>query len=371
MRISDFDYKYPEELVAQRPPAKRDSSRMLVVNRWTRSSIDSSVTKLPSFLNNGDLIVVNDTKVFPARLIGEKASGGEAEILLLEKAGRDELWTAIATRQKRLKPGTKIKFDERLTGEIIENRGKGIVIQFYTSATHKNVEEIIWQIGLPPLPPYIIRKERKDYTKEDRDRYQTIYAKNIGSSAAPTAGLHLTEEIISECKKKGVRFAPLTLHIGLDTFAPIRTDNIEKHKMHGEKYSIPDKTINEIMRAKKHGGRVVAIGTTTVRALESAFGHNDAAAGPFVSHNGAYRWPHLQDKTQTAIYNLRSTNLFIYPGYKFKVVDAMLTNFHQPKSTLLMLVSAFAGTEFILQMYEEAIKKRYKLFSYGDCMLIL
>jgi S-adenosylmethionine:tRNA ribosyltransferase-isomerase len=339
MKLSDFNYTYPEELVAQRPLERRDESKMMFVNRASDSFEHSSVRDFPNYLNKGDLLVINDSKVLPVRLLGKRKSGGHIEILLLREIdAKDGIWECLATRKKRIKIGDKINFDQKLTAEVIKKDDASIVIRFQT---RQNIYTLIEQIGLPPLPPYIKREHRNDYTEEDRKRYQTIYAKNVGSAAAPTAGFHLSQTILESCQNRGVNIAPITLHVGIDTFSPVRVDDIENHKMHGESFSISEETLQMIKKTKENGGRVVAVGTTTVRALESA----------------------------DVIGN--DTNLFITPGYKFKLVDAMLTNFHQPKSTLIMMVSAFAEREFILKMYEEAIQNRYRLFSYGDCMLII
>lgn len=379
MKLADFDYIYPEELVAQRPPASRDASRMMVIDPRSKTSRHSSIIALPKCLNRGDLLVINDTKVFPARLIGKKESGGEIEILLLEEIDhKANIWKAVATRMKKLKGGAKIGFGCGLAGEIIDKDGCGVTIKLSSGSfvglrppqddtcSCDNIRALVGQIGLPPLPPYIKRERSSDYTDEDRERYQTIYAKQTGSAAAPTAGFHLTENILKECSDKGVEIVPITLHIGLDTFLPVRSKEIEDHKMHGENFSISSGSMAAITMAKNEGRRVVAVGTTTVRALESFFRLQTSDIGPKTQDAG-----HRTVGARDTRYEIQNTDLFIYPGYKFKIVDAILTNFHQPKSTLIMMISAFAGREFILQMYAEAIKERYRLFSYGDCMLII
>lgn len=343
MKLSDFDYKYPEDLVAQRPLPKRDQSRMLVADRKSGKLTHSIIIHLPDFLKAGDLLVVNNSKVFPARLFGKKESGSKIEFLLLEDLGKNR-WRAISNRKKRLKENDKIVFGPKLCALVMENREDDIIIGFESP---NNILEEIEKTGLPPLPPYIKRKGAGSYTAEDRERYQTIYAKHTGSAAAPTAGFHLTDKIIKECRSKGVCLAEVTLHVGLDTFSPVRSEEIEKHKMHGENFLIPDETIKAIQETKQNGGKIIAVGTTTVRALES-FWANDR-----IPETGS-----------------RRTELFIYPGYKFRVVDQILTNFHQPKSTLIIMISAFAGREFVLNAYAEAIKNRYRLFSYGDSMFI-
>jgi len=390
MKLSDFDYNYPEELVAQRPAARRDASRMMVANRSDQSFTHGSIQDLPDYLQDGDLVVVNDTKVLPMRLYGHRhstsrfstssnrntvysssersesrsASGSRIEILLLKEIDRDEkVWLALATRKKRLKAGDQLTFDDNLIATILENRFEGILLQFQTD---QSIEELLPTIGLPPLPPYIQRKERSDYTEEDHQRYQTIYAKHIGSAAAPTAGFHLTETIVNKCRARGTEIIPITLHVGIDTFSPVRVEKILDHEMHGEEYRISDESVGAIRKAKDEGRRVIAIGTTTVRALESF--------APYLTNNQKTSTPEHQHTNQhqnTRTPEYQNTNLFITPGYTFKIVDAMLTNFHQPKSTLLMMVSAFAGKDFIFRTYKEAIREKYRLFSYGDCMLIL
>ena len=345
MKLSDFDYNYPEELVAQRPPEKRDHSRMMVLNRGDQTFTNGSIQDLPDYVQSGDIVVVNDTKVLPMRLFGERASGSKVEVLLLREIDRDEkIWLALATRKKRLKEGDTLTFDKTVSATILENRFEGILLQFQTN---QPIEELLPLIGLPPLPPYIQRKERSDYTEEDHQRYQTIYAKHIGSAAAPTAGFHLTEKIVDACRVRGAEIVPITLHVGIDTFSPVRVEKVLDHEMR-----IGKESGEAIRKAKGDGRRIIAIGTTTVRALES-----------FATH--------LTEHQNTRTQENQNTNLFITPGYSFKIVDAMLTNFHQPKSTLLMMVSAFAGKDFIFRAYEEAIREKYRLFSYGDCMLII
>lgn len=346
MKLTDFDYVYPEELVAQRPPERRDDAKMMYLDPRQGSFKHSSIKNLPDFLAAGDLLVVNNSKVFPARLFGNRESGGQIEILLLSEIDPEKkIWSALATRKKRIKSGDTIVFNSNFSARVLEKNDHSLTIKFDDVP---DVYSALEKSGFPPLPPYIKREHREDYTEEDRQRYQTIYAKNTGSAAAPTAGFHLTEDILKRCREKGVETAEVTLHVGIDTFMPVRVDSIKDHRMHGERYFISEDNVKKIEAAKKEGRRVVAVGTTTVRALESA----------------ANSSPELQ------LGRKGETDLFITPGYKFKIVDAILTNFHQPKSTLLMMVSAFAGREFILKMYAEAIKNRYRLFSYGDCMLI-
>jgi S-adenosylmethionine:tRNA ribosyltransferase-isomerase len=367
MKLSDFDYTFSEELIATHPTPARDDSRMMVVNRSEQSVKHSSIRDFPLFLRKDDCVVINDTRVFSARLMGKKESGGKIEILLLRekssvipaKAGIQNslklldprlrvddkcVWRCITNQTKASKTGQKIIFDDGLIGTIISRDGDELLIEF-------NKPELIEKVGLPPLPPYILKaRSRKQETggMNDKQRYQTIYAKHTGSAAAPTAGLHLTDKLLQKIKETGAKIATVTLHVGLDTFSPVRVDNIEDHKMHGEEYFVPEETVKSIEKARQNGGRVIAVGTTTVRALES--GVSDS--GLITDHKPL------------------TTHLFIIPGYKFRIVDCILTNFHQPKSTLLMMVAAFAGRKFILNAYNEAISQKYRLFSYGDCMLI-
>lgn len=363
MKLADFNYTYPEHLVAQRPLKRRDASRMMVINRLEKTFEHSSVKNFPDFLNAGDLVVINNSRVFPARLFGKRESGSKVEILLLkEMKTKEMIWSAIATRKKRLKEGEILFFDGDLTARILKNDYDELILKFFTD---RDFYEMIEKTGLPPLPPYIKRGNAEDYTEEDRKRYQTVYAKHIGSAAAPTAGFHITKEILERCRNKGARIAEVTLHVGLDTFSPVRTEDIKDHKMHGERFFVSEDVIRNIEKTKKAGGRVVAIGTTTVRALESAL-----SAGAETLNQSKEKKPSGEPDHFAFQARNNGTHLFIFPGYKFKIVDAILTNFHQPMSTLLMMISAFAGKEFILEMYKEAIEKRYRLFSYGDCMLL-
>lgn len=341
MKLANFNYTYPEELVAQRPLPRREDSRMMVIDRANKSFGHAFIKDLPKYLNRGDILVVNDSLVEPVRLIGKKDSGSRVELLLLKNTDAEKnRWEALSTRTKRLKEGDTIIFEGNATARVVKKTRVGVVVDIKSELP---ISKLLEKIGLPPLPPYIRRGGRESYTNDDRERYQTVYAKNPGSAAAPTAGFHLTGDILEDCNQRGIGIAYVTLHVGTDTFAPVRVSDVERHEMHGEEYSVPKETTDLIKGAKKNGGRVVAVGTTTVRALETC------SKMPLGG----------------------TTNIFIYPGYEFKVVDVLLTNFHQPRSTLLMLVSAFAGREFVLQMYAEAIKERYRLFSYGDCMLVL
>ncbi len=347
MKLSDFDYKFPEELIAQHPLPERTASRMMVVDRATGKWEHGRITDLPKLLKTGDVLVVNDSRVIPARIFGKRFDGKEVELLLVQKVFGDpekkQRWRALTKRARNYHSGDKFFFGMSATAEVVGRDGDFLLVEF--GAGH--CERAIEKCGVPPLPPYIKREGFESYGKEDRARYQTIYADEPGSVAAPTAGLHFSDELIKNIKNAGAFIETVTLHVGADTFAPVRVDDVREHKMHGEVFSVSDETAGIINDAKREKRRIIAIGTTTVRALESCAGENGCRAGK------------------------KETNIFITPGYKFQIVDCLLTNFHQPKSTLLMLVSAFAGRELILSAYEDAIKNRYRLFSYGDCMLIM
>jgi S-adenosylmethionine:tRNA ribosyltransferase-isomerase len=339
MRTADFDYELPPELIAQHPPAQRDAARMLVLDPRLGKVTHSTVTALPQYLEPGDLLVLNDSRVLPARLIGRRADGGEAEVLLLRPLDGDRhRWEALIRPRRRLEPGSRVQFENSALVVAIEERTDE------TSAVRLNgvadpLAEVR-RIGQMPTPPYI--KERLD----DRERYQTVYAREEGSAAAPTAGLHFTPALLSAVRERGVGIVFVTLHVGLDTFRPVRVEDPAEHRIHREWYRIDDASAQAINESRWHGKRVVAVGTTSVRVLESAAIDGSVAAGE--------GW----------------TGLFITPGYRFQVIDAMLTNFHLPKSTLLMLVSAFAGRDRILAAYAEAINEHYRFYSFGDCMLI-
>ena len=340
MDISEFDYELPERLIAQTPLDKRDESRLLVMDRKTGELSHEHFYDIRQHLVPGDVLVLNDSKVIPARIYGtRRGSGGAVETLLL-KAIEQDLWETLVKPGRKAMPGQVIEYGEGLVGTVtdIAEDGKRIIRFSHNSAS---IYEVLDKIGQMPIPPYIKEKLR------EKDRYQTVYAKNLGSSAAPTAGLHFTKELLSELEKKGVIIKYVTLHVGLGTFRPVKVNDITKHIMHSEQFFVPEDTADAIISAKKDGRRVVCVGTTSVRTLESAFDENCAlssAAG--------------------------DTSIFIYPGYTFKVVDALITNFHLPQSTLLMLVSAFSSREMILNAYNEAIKKEYRFFSFGDAMFI-
>ncbi|MGL6202477.1 MAG: tRNA preQ1(34) S-adenosylmethionine ribosyltransferase-isomerase QueA [Lachnospiraceae bacterium] len=340
MKTEDFNFELPQELIAQDPLADRSGSRLLVLDKQTGNMEHRIFKDIINYIEPGDCLVINDTKVIPARLIGAKAdTGAKIEVLLLKRKEND-IWETLVKPGKKARPGTRILFGEGLlTGEVLEVVEEGNrLIQF----TYQGIfEEILDQLGQMPLPPYITHQ------LEDQKRYQTVYAKHSGSAAAPTAGLHFTPELLKQIEDKGVSIARLTLHVGLGTFRPVKVENIQEHHMHSEFYRIEEAEAKKINRTKQNGCRVIAVGTTSCRTIESAadeHGYVKAASG----------W----------------TEIFIYPGYRFKVLDALITNFHLPESTLLMLVSALAGRENILSAYEEAVREKYRFFSFGDAMLI-
>lgn len=340
MKKEDFYFDLPEELIAQDPLEDRSGSRLLVLNKETGEIAHHVFRDVIDYLNPGDCLVINDTKVIPARLIGSKVgTDAKIEILLLKRREND-VWETLVKPGKKAKPGTKIRFGEGLlTGEVIDVVEEGNrLIQF----TYDGIfEEILDQLGQMPLPPYITHQLK------DKNRYQTVYAKHSGSAAAPTAGLHFTPELLEEIQKKGVQIAHVTLHVGLGTFRPVKVENIMEHHMHSEFYQIEASEAEKINRAKEEGHRVICVGTTSCRTVESAAGDD----GKLRECSG---W----------------TDIFIYPGYRFKILDCLITNFHLPESTLIMLVSALAGRDHVLGAYEEAVKEKYRFFSFGDAMLI-
>jgi len=349
MHINDFDYRLPEELIAQRPAEKRDFSRLMILNRNTGRIEHRHFYDILGYLNEGDCLVVNNSKVIPARLFGVKrTTGAKIEFLLLKRAEGDS-WEAMARPGKRLKVGDVVEFSESGPGfeaEIQEVREGGVILArfSYDGVFFERLEEL----GRTPLPPYI----KRDSGPEDKGRYQTVYSSREGSVAAPTAGLHFTEELLKKVSEKGVATAFVTLHVGGGTFLPVKCKNIEEHKMHTEEYEITQETAEIINRARALGGRIISVGTTSARTLESAV---------CIDESGIWR---VKEGTG-------NTGIFIYPGYDFKMVDGLITNFHLPKSTLLMLVSAFYSREEILRAYAVAAAERYRFFSYGDAMLIL
>lgn len=360
MLVSEYDYELPEELIAQLPADRRENSRMLVLNRDSRSIFHKHFYDIVDFIDENSILVLNNTKVMPARLIGHKDTGAKIEVFLLKNLGtiqnsnspavqpaQGSYWEVLIKPSKRIKPDTIIKISNELSVKAIqktEEDGGWIVELLYEG----DVLDVLHRNGNIPLPPYIERKlQTEDLKKLDFERYQTVYAKDEGSVAAPTAGLHFTLEILEKLKNKGVEIAYVTLNVGLGTFRPVKCENISDHKMHSETFEITEETAEKINRAKANGKKLVAVGTTTVRTLETAY-----------QKYGCIKACHDHSE------------LFIYPPYEFKVIDELITNFHLPKSTLLMLVSAFAGKDFIFEAYREAIENKYRFFSYGDCMFI-
>ena len=341
MKTSDFYYDLPEELIAQDPLEDRTASRLLVLDRKTGAVKHKIFSDVIDYLNKGDCLVINNTRVIPARLIGEKeGTGGKVEVLLLKRRAND-VWETLVKPGKKLKPGAKITFgDGRLRAEVLEvvEEGNRLVIFHYEGI----FEEILDSLGEMPLPPYITHK------LEDKEMYQTDYAKFDGSAAAPTAGLHFTKELLNKIEEKGIKIASITLHVGLGTFRPVKVDDVNNHHMHTEWYEVNAEAADIINETKRNGGRVICVGTTSCRTIESV-----------ADENG-----YMKAKTG-------ETDIFIYPGYKFKVMDGLITNFHLPESTLVMLVSAFAGKENVLAAYETAVKERYRFFSFGDAMILI
>ena len=340
MKTSDFYYDLPEELIAQDPLEDRASSRLLVLNKKTGEIEHTIFKNIKNYLKKGDCLVINNTKVIPARLIGEKeGSGGKVEFLLLKKISLDT-WEIIVKPGKKARGGARVSFGGGLlTAEVIEVLPDGNrSVKFFYDGVFENVLD---KLGQMPLPPYIT------HALKDKNRYQTVYAKNDGSAAAPTAGLHFTKELLTEIKEMGVYIAELTLHVGLGTFRPVKVDDVESHVMHSEYYKIDEENAEIINNAKKNGGRIISVGTTSTRVLETVADEN----GHMTAKSG-------------------ETKIFIYPPYKYKIVDALITNFHLPESTLLMLVSALAGKENIDRAYKQAVEMKYRFFSFGDAMFI-
>ena len=341
MNIKDFDFDLPEELIAQTPLEKRDSSKLLVIDRKTHDMVDTHFDHILDELNPGDALVMNNTRVLPARLYGEKPdTHGHVELLLLKNTQGDQ-WEVLAKPAKRLRVGAKVSFgDGRLTATVKEELDHGgRIVEFDYDGIFL---EVLESLGEMPLPPYIHEK------LDDPERYQTVYAKENGSAAAPTAGLHFTQDLLEKIEAKGIKLVYLTLHVGLGTFRPVSVDNIDEHEIHSEFYTLSEEAAQTLRDVKAAGGRVVAVGTTSIRTLETI---GSKFNGEIKADSG---W----------------TNIFIKPGYDFKVVDAFSTNFHLPKSTLVMLVSAFAGREFVLEAYQHAIDQHYRFFSFGDAMFV-
>ena len=340
MNVKDYDYDLPEELIAQDPLEDRSSSRLMVLHKDTGRIEHKIFRNIIDYLNPGDCLVINDTKVIPARLMGIKEDTGAAIEVLLLKRNADDVWECLVKPGKKARTGARIVFGEGLlVGEIVDVIEDGNrMIKFHYEGIF---EEILDKLGQMPLPPYITHK------LQDKNRYQTVYAKNEGSAAAPTAGLHFTKELLEKIKEKGVNVVSITLHVGLGTFRPVKVDKIEEHHMHTETFNISKEAADTINRTRAAGGRVIAVGTTSCRTLESAA----ADDGTIPARSG-------------------DTDIFIYPGYKFKAIDCLITNFHLPESTLIMLVSALAGRDNIMNAYETAVKERYRFFSFGDAMFI-
>ncbi len=341
MKKSDFYYDLPKELIAQTPLEQRDTSRMMVINRKNGEIYHKHFYDILDYLNDGDCLVLNNTRVLPARIYGtKKDTGAVVEFLLLNNLGNDE-WEAITGPGKRAKEGAEFTFGNGILScvvlKVLENGNR--IAKFSYDGT--NIYEVLDKIGEMPLPHYITEKLR------DKERYQTVYSKELGSAAAPTAGLHFTEDILKKLANKGVKICYVTLHVGIGTFRPVKAENIEDHQMHSEHYHIPKETADTINETKKNGGRVIAVGTTCCRTLESVM----TSQGEMKEFDD---W----------------TNIFIYPGYKFKCIDALITNFHLPESTLIMLVSAFYNREKVLEAYKIAVEEKYRFFSFGDCMFI-
>ena len=340
MKTEDFDYELPEELIAQTPLKDRTASRLLVLDRKTGEIEHTEFHEIINYLNKGDVLVINDTKVIPARLIGNKEeTNAVIELLLLKDLG-DNIYETLSRPQKRLKEGTIVSFGNGLLkAKVTKIMDDGIthVKLIYNGILY----EILDKLGEMPLPPYIHEK------LENKDRYQTVYAKNLGSAAAPTAGLHFTEELLDKIKEKGIIIAPITLHVGLGTFRPVNVEDVTKHKMHTEFYQMTKETADILNKAKKENRRIISVGTTSTRTLETII-HK---YGEFKECSG-------------------NTDIFIYPGFEFKAINAQITNFHLPKSTLIMLISAFAGKENVMNAYKEAVNKKYRFFSFGDSMFI-
>jgi S-adenosylmethionine:tRNA ribosyltransferase-isomerase len=364
MKLQDFDYHLDRGVIAQQPAPARDQARLMVLDRRTGSMDHRVFSDLPQYLEPEDAVVINETKVLPARLVGRKPSGGKVEILLVRKWERGEArtssaaaaeerkaenveeWECLVQDSRKLRSMTRVILGEGLCGELVERMDTGL---WKLRLKGKGgVDPVLRQIGFPPLPPYIRRNGDREMRAQDLDRYQTVYARKEGAIAAPTAGLHFTEALLDEIKGKGVRILALTLHVGIGTFLPVKQEEVEKHRLEPEFFEVPPETAEAVHGVRASGKRVIAVGTTVTRALESC-----------IDENGT-----IQPKRG-------ETGLFILPGHRFGAVDGLITNFHLPRSTLLMLVSAFAGRDFILAAYEEAIRKNYRFYSYGDAMLIL
>ncbi len=343
MKLSEFKYEVPEELIAQYPLKKRDASRLMVLNRKEQTWEHRIFKDLVDYLNEGDALVVNETKVFPARVIGIKDKTDASVELLLLRQLEDTMWEVLVKPARKVRVGNRIQITEDFGCDVIDNTTSGgRVVRFDYNGS--DFFKVLDEVGKSPLPPYI-KREAEDV---DKEFYQTVYAKKIGAVAAPTAGLHFTEELLEKIKAKGVKIIPIVLHVGLGTFRPIKVEDVTRHNMDSEYYEVPESSAKEINEVKLNGGRIIAVGTTTVRTLESV-----ANADNLVKANSGW------------------TDKFIYPPYQFKIIDGLITNFHLPASTLVLLTAAFAGKDFILKAYQEAVKEKYRFYSYGDAMLIL
>jgi len=342
MLIDEFDYQLPPELIAQKPLTDRQASRMLTVDRCAYEIHDRKFVEFPDLLHKGDLLVLNNTKVFPARLLGKTDTGARVELFLIRSLGGYK-WEALARPGRRLRAGKRVSFGNQLSAEMVERQPDGSVIVAFEAADR--FDSILDSLGMTPLPPYI--KRAHDSIDNDRQRYQTVFASQRGSIAAPTAGLHFTNEILSEIRARGIEIVEITLHVGYGTFEPVKVDDLTDHRVRAELYEVSLKTAEALNRAKSDRKRIVAVGTTTTRALESNFSEH----GRFVDGNAV-------------------AELTITPGYKFQAIHALLTNFHLPKSSLLVLVSTFAGRQLIMKAYEHAVAAEYRFYSYGDCMFI-
>ena len=344
MQLKEFDFELPEELIAQQPAAQRDASRLMCLQRQTGRIECRQFVDLPEYFQAGDLLILNDTQVIPARLLGQKETGGKIEIFLVRRdmqVADAEEWLCLTKSSRAPRPGTKVLLGDQLRAEVLEEAEPPYRrVRFDCDG---DFMQLVEQLGHLPLPPYIKREDGRD----DRSRYQTVFASQKGAVAAPTAWLHFTEQTLDQLRTLEVDIHSVTLHVGLGTFLPVRVEDVTRHKMHTEVYHVPQTTADAVNRARSEGRRVVALGTTSARTLETAVN----ADGQLLSGWG-------------------ESAIFIYPGYRFKLVDALVTNFHLPKSTLLMLVSAFAGREFVLAAYRKAVEERFRFFSYGDCMLI-
>lgn len=354
MKTNDFNFDLPEDRIAQKPAEKRSDARMMVLHRATGKIEHRHVHNMPDYLQAPDLLVMNNTKVIPARIFGKKTdTGGKVELLLLEEMERD-VWLCLMRSSRRPKPGAHMSFCKgELDIEMLEEGEQGRCLLRFTS--ERPLLELLDESGVPPLPPYISRKKQsEDQLTHDKERYQTVFAEVPGAVAAPTAGLHFTDELLKTLHEQGVNQAKLTLHVGIGTFRPVEADIVTDHKMDEERYLLSPDSLEQIKQAKEKGGRVVAVGSTSVRTLETvaAAFEKQCASGQFETMEGR-------------------TDIFIFPPYEFQMVDAIVTNFHLPKSTLIMMMSAFAGRELMLKAYDEAIREGYRFYSYGDCMLIL